>query len=48
MSAATPSPAFPVLWRDTQAGRAERWTREKMLQMLGRQHDRKTTEKKGN
>ena len=32
MSAATPAPAFTVLWRDTQAGRAERWTREKMEQ----------------
>jgi len=33
MTAATPTPTpCPVLWRDTQAGRAEEWVREKMEQ----------------
>jgi hypothetical protein len=32
MSAAAPATTYPVLWADTQAGRAERWTREKMQQ----------------
>lgn len=30
MSSATPAPAprYPVIWRDTQAGRAEAWVRQ--------------------
>lgn len=35
MTPATPTPTpCPVLWRDTQAGRAERFHQEKMRQML--------------
>lgn len=40
-SANTTPPSFPTLWRDTQAGKAEVWIREKVRQMRGRKTEQK-------
>lgn len=39
MSIATPAPAFPTLWRDTAAGRSEKWVGGFVLRATREQGD---------